>query len=64
MEIVILLAFIGLLLVGGALALFTRSMRDRDWQHVDRLALFPIQDDTTALSRTGAGAPDTPRDRP
>jgi len=54
-EIVILLALIGLLLVGGALALFTRSVRDRDWQHVDRLALFPIHDDTTAAPRAGAG---------
>ena len=54
MEIVILLAFIGLLLVGGALALFTRSVRDRDWQHVDRLALFPIHDDTTSVPRGGA----------
>ncbi len=54
MEIVILLAFIGLLLVGGALALFTRSVRDRDWQHVDRLALFPIHDDTTHVPRNGA----------
>jgi hypothetical protein len=53
-EIVILLAFIGLLLVGGALALFTRSVRDRDWQHVDRLALFPIHDDTTSVPRDGA----------
>ncbi|MDO9017056.1 MAG: cytochrome oxidase [Deltaproteobacteria bacterium] len=45
MEVVILLAFIGLLLTGGALVLFTRSLADRDWQHVDRMSLFPIQDD-------------------
>ena len=45
MEIVILLAFVGLLLTAGALLLFTRSLAARDWQHVDRLSLFPIQDD-------------------
>lgn len=45
MEVVILLAIIGLGLVGGALALFTRSLKDRDWQHAERLSLFPIQDD-------------------
>ena len=50
MEVVILLAFIGLLLTGGALVLFTRSLADRDWQHVDRMSLFPIQDDAPAES--------------
>ena len=64
MEIVILLALIGLLLVGGALALFTRSVRDRDWQHVDRLALLPIHDDASASPRAGAATPDDPRDPP
>ena len=45
MEIVILLALIGLLLTAGALVLFTRSLAARDWQHVERMSLFPIQDD-------------------
>ena len=45
MEIVILLAFVGLLLTAGALVLFTRSLAARDWQHVERMSLFPIQDD-------------------
>jgi hypothetical protein len=45
LEVVILLAFVGLLLTAGALVLFTRSLADRDWQHVDRMSLFPIQDD-------------------
>jgi len=60
-EIVILLALIGLLLVALALALFTRSGRDRDWQHVDRLALFPIHDDTAPAPPRGSSA-DPPRD--
>ncbi len=44
-----MLAFFGLLLVAGALALFTRSLRDRTWQHVDRIALFPIHEDAPRL---------------
>ncbi|MDB4927536.1 MAG: hypothetical protein JWM10_20 [Myxococcaceae bacterium] len=48
MEVVILLAFVGALLTGGALVLFTRSLRDRDWQHVDRMSLFPLDDDAPA----------------
>ena len=49
MEIVILLALIGLLLTAGALVLFTRSLAARDWQHVERMSLFPIQDDAPRL---------------
>ena len=49
MEIVILLAFVGLLLTSGALLLFTRSLAARDWQHVERMSLFPIQDDAPRL---------------
>lgn len=45
MEVVIVLAVVGLLLTLGALTLFTRSLADRDWQHTDRMSLFPIQDD-------------------
>lgn len=55
MEVVILLALIGLLLTGGALVLFTRSLSARDWQHADRMSLFPIQDDAPPK------APQTPR---
>ncbi len=53
MEIVILLAFVGLLLAAGGVALFARSIRDGDWQHAERLSLFPIQDDAM---------PSTPRE--
>ena len=45
MEILIILASVGLLLTGAALALFTKSHADRDWHHVERMSLFPIQDD-------------------
>lgn len=45
MEVVVLLAFVGLVLVGGALLLFGFSLRSRDYQHADRLALLPILHD-------------------
>ena len=60
MEIVILLAFVGLLLASGAVALFVRSVSDRDWQHAERLSLIPIQDDAqrpTAIERRRTDAP-------
>ena len=45
MEIVILLAFIGLVLVFLMLVLFGQSLKNQDYQHADRLALMPIRDD-------------------
>ncbi len=50
MEIIIIFSLFGLLLVSGALALFWRSLRDRTWQHTDRIALFPIQEDAPQLT--------------
>jgi hypothetical protein len=51
-EIVIVLSLVGLLLASGALALFARTLRDRSWQHTDRMALFPIQEDAPRLAAT------------
>jgi hypothetical protein len=50
MEIVIMLAFIGLMLAGGALLLFGASLRSRDYQHADRLALLPIHEDAPRVA--------------
>lgn len=44
-----MLSLFGLLLASGALLLFTSSLRDRTWQHSDRLCLFPIQEDAPRL---------------
>lgn len=52
MEVVILLAFIGLGLSAGALLLFAHSMRNRVDQHADRLALLPIDDDAPTRKPT------------
>lgn len=50
MEIVILLAFVGLVLVAGMLLLFGHGVHHRSDQHADRLALLPIQDDAPAVA--------------
>jgi len=48
MNIVPLMVFVSLLLVAGSLMLFGHSMRVRDHQHADRLALLALSDDTAA----------------
>ena len=45
MEVVILQVFVSLLLVCGSLLLFAYSVRQRDFEHTERLALLPIQPD-------------------
>ncbi|MDX2022568.1 MAG: cytochrome oxidase [Deltaproteobacteria bacterium] len=37
---------VSLLLVGGSLVLFVHSVRQRDFDHADRLSLAPLEDDT------------------
>lgn len=45
MEVLILQVFVSLMLVAGAVLLFAKSVRGRDYEHADRLALLPIADD-------------------
>jgi cbb3-type cytochrome oxidase maturation protein len=47
MSVVVLQVFVSLMLVGGSLVLFLHSVRQRDFDHADRLALAPLDDDTT-----------------
>jgi hypothetical protein len=44
-EIVILQVFVSLLLVVGSLLLFAFTVRQRDFDHADRLALLPLEKD-------------------
>jgi hypothetical protein len=44
--VVALQLFVSLLLVGGSLVLFVHSVRQRDFDHSDRLSLAPLEDDT------------------
>jgi hypothetical protein len=56
LEIVIMLAFVGLVLVAGMLLMFGHSVHSRSDQHADRLALLPIQDDAPTAPEAVRGA--------
>ena len=62
MEVLILLIFLSVMLVGGALGLFAWTVRERTFDHSDRLALLPLRDAEIAPGgkTDAAGAPDTP----
>ncbi len=45
MEVLNLQVFVSLILVTGSVVLFAYSARRRDYEHADRLALFPIASD-------------------
>lgn len=46
--------FVSLLLVLGSVLLFLFSARQRDFDHADRLALLPVEDDHSAPQPTSA----------
>ncbi len=49
--------FVSLLLVLGSVLLFLFSARQRDFDHADRLALLPVEDDTiTPVASTTEGS--------
>jgi len=45
MSMVVMQVFVSLLLVGGSLVLFLHFVRQRDFEHADRLSLAPLEDD-------------------
>ncbi len=45
MEVLTLQVFVSLMLVVGSLILFGFTCRQRDFDHSDRLALIPLEDD-------------------
>jgi hypothetical protein len=51
-EVLILQVFVSLLLVCGSLMLFTFSVRKRDYEHSDRLALLAIARDDARSTPT------------
>lgn len=46
MEVLSLQVFVSLLLVGSSIALFAHACRQKDFEHADRLSLFPIDDES------------------
>jgi hypothetical protein len=49
-EVVVLQVFVSLFLVIGSVLLFLFTCRQRDFEHADRLALLPLDDDGTPLA--------------
>jgi cbb3-type cytochrome oxidase maturation protein len=45
MEVLVLLVFVSLTLAGSAVGLFAWLARQRTFQHGERLALLPLDDD-------------------
>lgn len=45
MEVITLQVFVSLILVLGSVLLFAFTCRQRDFDHADRLALLPLEDD-------------------
>jgi hypothetical protein len=53
MEAIHLQVFVSFLLVIGSLLAFAYSARQRDDEHADRLALLPIEDESSTPHRGG-----------
>ena len=45
MNVVVVQVFVSLLLVAGSVVLFVFSVRQRDYDHADRLSLAPLRED-------------------
>ncbi len=52
MEILILLIFVCVILVGVAVAFFAWTVRQGTFDHADRLALLPLDDENTLTPTT------------
>jgi hypothetical protein len=55
-DVIVMQVFVSLLLVVGSLILFARSMRARDHEHADRLALLAIEPDDARPAKSAAPA--------
>ncbi|MCY2959866.1 MAG: cbb3-type cytochrome oxidase assembly protein CcoS [Planctomycetota bacterium] len=62
MDVLIVLVFISIVFVGGAILLFVVSLNRRDFEHAERLSLLPLTDPSGETSRADdqpcAGAQD------
>lgn len=54
MIVLVLQIFVSLVLVAGAVALFVYTVRARTFDHADRLALSPLDDDSALPTPRGA----------
>ncbi|MBL8862935.1 MAG: cbb3-type cytochrome oxidase assembly protein [Planctomycetes bacterium] len=44
MDVLIVLVFVSIVLVAGAVLLFVFALRQRDFEHAERLSLLPLLD--------------------
>ena len=51
MNVIVLQVFVSLMLVVSSVLLYAFSVRHRDYEHADRLALFPLEDDDARAPR-------------
>ena len=54
MSVVVLQVFVSLMLVAGALVLFVFSVRQKDFDHAERLSLFPLEEEKAASVETSS----------
>jgi nitrogen fixation-related uncharacterized protein len=50
MSIIAMQVFVSLILVAGSLVLFIFSVRQREFDHADRLSLVPLEEDNPAAT--------------
>ena len=51
MSVVVLQVFVSLMLVAGSLVLFVYSVRQKDFEHSERLSLFPLEEEEKASAK-------------
>jgi hypothetical protein len=52
MNVILLQVFVSLMLVVGSVLLYAFSVRHRDYEHSDRLSLFPLEEDDARAPRS------------
>ncbi|NVJ23800.1 MULTISPECIES: cytochrome oxidase [Myxococcus] len=57
MNVLVLQVFVSLMLVASSVLLFIYSMRHRDHEQADRLALFPLEEDGVARPTASSDGP-------
>ncbi|MCP3162513.1 cytochrome oxidase [Myxococcus qinghaiensis] len=57
MNVLVLQVFVSLMLVASSVLLFIYSMRHRDHEQADRLALFPLEEDSVARPTASSDGP-------
>ncbi len=58
MNVIVLQVFVSLMLVAGSVLLYAFSVRHRDYEHSDRLSLFPLEDDTARPAESSESKPE------